>query len=54
VTKDRGSFWWKDILKLCDEFRAIAKCKVGDGTIVLFWPDVWNDLLLQDKFSRLY
>jgi hypothetical protein len=27
---------------------------VGDGSTVLFWYDVWNDLLLQNKFSRLY
>jgi hypothetical protein len=52
--RDKGSFWWKDILKLCDDFRAIAKCKAGDGATVLFWSDVWNDLLLQYKFPRLY
>jgi hypothetical protein len=52
--KDRGSFWWKDLLKLCDTYRGIAKCTVGDGTTVLFWSDIWNDLLLQDKFPRLF
>jgi hypothetical protein len=36
ATKDRGSFWWKDLLKLCDLFRGIATCQVGDGTTVLF------------------
>jgi hypothetical protein len=40
VTKDKGSFWWRDILKLVDLFRGIASCKVGDGTTVLFWSDV--------------
>jgi hypothetical protein len=31
-----------------------ATCKVGDGTTVLFWSDVWNDHLLQHSFPRLF
>jgi hypothetical protein len=54
ASKDRGSFWWKDLLKLCDIYIGIAKCSVGNGTTILFWSDVWNDHLLQDKFPRLY
>jgi hypothetical protein len=26
--------------KLVDWFRGIAKCKVGDGTTILFWEDM--------------
>jgi hypothetical protein len=51
ATKDRGSFWWKDLLKV---FRGIATCQVGDGTTVLFWSDVWNNHLLQQKIPRLF
>jgi hypothetical protein len=54
ATKDKGSFWWKDLVKLCDIYRGIAKCTVGDGTTVLFWSDIWNDHLLQDKFPRFF
>jgi hypothetical protein len=36
ATRARGSFWWKDVLKLCDAFRGIATCKVGGGDTVLF------------------
>jgi hypothetical protein len=35
-------------------FRGIATCKVGDGTTVLFWSDVWNDHLLQHNFPKLF
>jgi hypothetical protein len=42
ATKDKGSFWWRDILKLADIYMGIASCKVGDGTTVVFWSDVWN------------
>jgi hypothetical protein len=54
ATKDRGSFWWRDVLKLTDWFIGITKCKVGDRTTVLFWEDVWNDHLLQHRFPMLY
>jgi hypothetical protein len=54
ATKEKGSFWWKDVLKLVDHFRGITTCKIGDGKTVLFWSDVWNDLLLQQRFSRLF
>jgi hypothetical protein len=36
ASADKGSFWWKDLLHLCDKFRGIAKCTVGNGTTVLF------------------
>jgi hypothetical protein len=49
-----GSFWWRDVLKLIDQFRAIASCTVGDGSTVLFWLDVWNSMLLSTKFPRLF
>jgi hypothetical protein len=29
TTKDKGSFWWRGILKLVDLFKGIASCKVG-------------------------
>ena len=54
ATIDKGSFWWRDILKLCDLFRGIANCKLGDGSTVLFWSDLWNDSVLQIKFPRLF
>ena len=40
ATQEKGSFWWKDILKLCDKFRGVAACSVGDGSTVLFWLDI--------------
>jgi hypothetical protein len=54
ATIDKGSFWWRDVLKLCDLFRGIAECKIGDGSTVLFWSDLWNDNILQTRFPRLF
>jgi hypothetical protein len=52
VLMDKNSIWWKDLLKLCDRFRGIAKCTMGNGTMVMFLSDVWNDQLLQHKFPK--
>jgi predicted RNA-binding protein len=54
ATNDKGSFWWKDILKLANIFRGVASYKVGDGTTMLFWSDIWNDHLMQHQFPRLF
>ena len=54
ASTNRGSFWWRDVLKLCDLFRGIANCKIGDRSTVLFWSDLWNDNVMQIKFPRLY
>ena len=54
ATADKGSFWWKDLLHLCDKFRGIATCTVGNGSTVLFWLDVWNGFFLQEKLPRLF
>jgi len=54
VTSDKGSFWWRDVSKNCDMFRGIAKCKVGDGSTVLFWLDLWNDNIMHTRYPRLY
>jgi hypothetical protein len=54
IAKDIGSFWRRDVLKLVDQFRGIASCKIGDGKTVLFRSDVWNGHMLQQQFPRLY
>ena len=40
ASKAVGSFWWRDILKLCDHFRGVAKCEINNGKTVLFWHDM--------------
>jgi hypothetical protein len=36
-----GSFWWKDICSLFDQYRGIISCTVGSGNSVLLWKDKW-------------
>jgi hypothetical protein len=49
-----GSFWWKSIISLSDEYRSITKSEVGNGSSVLFWSDLWKDNLLDSSFPRLF
>ena len=45
-----GSFWWKSNLALIDQYKAIARCNVGDGVSAFFWDDLWHQIVLKHKF----
>jgi hypothetical protein len=36
AAREKGSFWWKDVLRLNTIYRGIAKCTIGDGSTVCF------------------
>lgn len=38
----KGSFWWRDILKLLPSFKDLAHPIVKDGTTCLLWYDSWD------------
>ena len=46
ASREVGSFWWKDILRLNILYRGIAKCSLGNGSTVLFWEDLWCPVVL--------
>jgi hypothetical protein len=50
----RGSFWWRDIVKLLDKFKRMAFVSVGDGSTILFWEDSWNGGSLAQNFRELF
>ena len=37
----KGSFWWKNVLKLLDKFKDMATVSVQNGSTCLFWDDIW-------------
>jgi hypothetical protein len=50
-----GSFWWKDICSLFDQYRGITSCNIGSGNSVLLWKDKWlNEELLANSYDRLF
>lgn len=51
---EKGSFWWKDVTRLISYFRGYAMPHVGDGSTILLWEDVWNDLSPMTAFPCLF
>jgi hypothetical protein len=49
-----GSSWWKNIISLADDYRAICSVNVGNGSFALFWSDSWKNQLLDNSFPRLF
>jgi hypothetical protein len=51
----RGSFWWRDIFSLVNDYRSITTIQIGNGQSSLFWKDFWsNGHNLCDQFPQLY
>jgi len=54
ASREVGSFWWKDVLRLNVLYRGIAKCSLGNGSTVLFWDDLWCSVVLAQAFPNLF
>jgi hypothetical protein len=52
--KPVGSFWWKDILKIQDVFKEIARVEIGNGKTTLLWHNRWNGLRTSERFPELW
>jgi hypothetical protein len=53
-TSKKGSFWWKDILKLLTKFKGMAAVEIGDGSSCLLWEDLWGNDIMSQKFLELF
>lgn len=54
LTPPKGSFRWKDILKLQDTFRDIAHCYFGKGDTIGLWMDNFMDQPWSSSFDNLH
>jgi hypothetical protein len=54
INNNRGSFWWKDILKSLVSFKGLASAIVSDGSSCFFWEDIWNNNLTSSIFPELF
>jgi hypothetical protein len=41
-------------MKLFDIYRQVTHCKLGNGETILFWSDNWKDLVIDERFPRLF
>jgi hypothetical protein len=49
-----GSFWWRDILKLLDQFKSFSSVQVQNGKTCLFWLDTWIQQPLELDYPELF
>jgi hypothetical protein len=53
-----GSFWWRDVIKLADNFRDVSSVIPGSGDSIMFWTDKWeiagSSQPLCHRFPRLF
>lgn len=49
-----GSFWWKDVLKLFQDFCTRTICKPNMGNSVLIWKDNWLNPPPSERFPHLF
>lgn len=54
VANNRGSFWWKDVLRLLDNFKGLAKVDLKDGRTCFLWSDIWKDTIPTLAFPELF
>jgi hypothetical protein len=50
----RGSFWWRDILKLLDSYKHFARVNIQNGTSCLLWFDLWEDRVYNQAYLELF
>jgi hypothetical protein len=54
LVKGKGSFWWRDILRLHIQFRGVVVCSPVKGDTISFWGDLINDNILSLVFPSLF
>jgi hypothetical protein len=54
LRKEKGSFWWKDILRLHTQYRGVAICTPNKGDTVSLWDDLILDVIHSQKFPNLF
>ena len=52
--RSKGSFWWKDCMKMYDLFREMATCDIKSGCTNLLWDDIWNGDIRRIKYPKLH
>jgi hypothetical protein len=50
----KGSFWWKQILKLLTQYKGLAEASAECGETILFWSDLWNGRILSLTYPHLH
>jgi len=49
----KGSFWWRDNLKLLDKYKGLASVQISDGKTCLLWWDLWDGQVCAQIYPHL-
>lgn len=49
----RGSFRWRDVLKLLDKFKGMAAVQLEDGKTCYVWTDLWEGKVPSQAYPEL-
>jgi len=50
----KGSFWWRDILKLLDKFKGLAMVNINNAKSCFLWTDLWNNKVPMHTYPELF
>jgi hypothetical protein len=50
----KGSFWWRDILKLTDKFKGLAAVNINNARSCYLWTDLWNSKVPMQAYLELF
>lgn len=50
----KGSFWWRDVIKLLDKNKGMANVQLNNGKSFHLWEDLWENELMSNKFPELF
>lgn len=53
-TVKKGSFWWRDVIKLLQKYKDMVSIKVNNGSSCLFWLDSWDSTILKDSYPQAF
>lgn len=50
----KGSFWWRDILKLLPNYKEVIVIQIKNVETCMFWKDKWLGQILQQELPESY
>jgi hypothetical protein len=49
-----GSFWWRSLISLVQNFKGLASPTIGNGRTIFFWDDLWNKGIPAQQYPELF
>lgn len=50
----KGSFWWRDIIQLLNQYKGLASPAARCGSTIHLWEDLWGGCVPKLQYPELY